>query len=168
MSWENKPVSLHRPLMLDNGISAPQVAKFSRHLSTDPLHDPYFIQSVGLRQPLSFVGFLCLGWENVWSNNTGYTASSLTRAWQKRGLPRWVTFIISSASLFQEGHVLSCSCAAVLMWEGKTAPAHQTLHVVTPAWLTLRAERKKYVLAGSTMIFLTRARLLQLLTDNGS
>ncbi|XP_052651558.1 heat shock factor protein 4 isoform X3 [Harpia harpyja] len=33
------------PLMLDNGISAPQVAKFSRHLSTDPLHDPYFIQS---------------------------------------------------------------------------------------------------------------------------
>ncbi|KFZ67997.1 Heat shock factor protein 4, partial [Podiceps cristatus] len=33
------------PLMLDNGISAPQVSKFSRHLSTDPLHDPYFIQS---------------------------------------------------------------------------------------------------------------------------
>lgn len=45
MYWENKPVSLHRPLMLDNGISAPQVSKFSRHLSTDPLHDPYFIQS---------------------------------------------------------------------------------------------------------------------------
>ncbi|XP_061863437.1 heat shock factor protein 4 [Colius striatus] len=33
------------PLMLDNGISAPQVSKFSRHLSTDPLQDPYFIQS---------------------------------------------------------------------------------------------------------------------------
>ncbi|KFV94488.1 Heat shock factor protein 4, partial [Fulmarus glacialis] len=33
------------PLMLDNGISAPQVSKFSRHLSTDPLHDAYFIQS---------------------------------------------------------------------------------------------------------------------------
>ncbi|NXF54100.1 HSF4 protein, partial [Oceanites oceanicus] len=33
------------PLMLDNGISAPQVSKFSRHLSTDALHDPYFIQS---------------------------------------------------------------------------------------------------------------------------
>ncbi|KFV58632.1 Heat shock factor protein 4, partial [Tyto alba] len=33
------------PLMLDNGISAPQVSKFSRHLSTEPLHDPYFIQS---------------------------------------------------------------------------------------------------------------------------
>ncbi|KAK2545702.1 Hsf4 [Columba livia] len=33
------------PLMLDNGISAPQVSKFSRHLSTDPLHEPYFIQS---------------------------------------------------------------------------------------------------------------------------
>ncbi|NXK24464.1 HSF4 protein, partial [Arenaria interpres] len=33
------------PLMLDNGISAPQVSKVSRHLSMDPLHDPYFIQS---------------------------------------------------------------------------------------------------------------------------
>ncbi|KFW88656.1 Heat shock factor protein 4, partial [Phalacrocorax carbo] len=33
------------PLMLDNGISAPQVSKFSRHSSMDPLHDPYFIQS---------------------------------------------------------------------------------------------------------------------------
>ncbi|NXA34708.1 HSF4 protein, partial [Eudromia elegans] len=33
------------PLMLDNGISTPQVPKFGRHLSTDPLHDPYFIQS---------------------------------------------------------------------------------------------------------------------------
>ncbi|XP_062356180.1 heat shock factor protein 4 [Cinclus cinclus] len=33
------------PLMLDNGISAPPVSKFSRHLSADPLHDPYFIQS---------------------------------------------------------------------------------------------------------------------------
>ncbi|NXL92621.1 HSF4 protein, partial [Alectura lathami] len=33
------------PLMLDNGLSAPQVSKFSRHLSVDPLHDPYFIQS---------------------------------------------------------------------------------------------------------------------------
>ncbi|KFQ44086.1 Heat shock factor protein 4, partial [Nestor notabilis] len=33
------------PLMLDNGISAPQVSKFSRHLSTDALHDSYFIQS---------------------------------------------------------------------------------------------------------------------------
>nr|XP_009676693.1 PREDICTED: heat shock factor protein 4 [Struthio camelus australis] len=34
------------PLMLDNGTSVPQVPKFSRHLSaTDPLHDPYFIQS---------------------------------------------------------------------------------------------------------------------------
>ncbi|NWX88848.1 HSF4 protein, partial [Nothoprocta pentlandii] len=33
------------PLMLDNGISTPQVPKFSRHLPTDPLHDPYFIQS---------------------------------------------------------------------------------------------------------------------------
>ncbi|XP_064526693.1 heat shock factor protein 4 isoform X3 [Pseudopipra pipra] len=33
------------PLMLDNGISTPPVSKFSRHLSADPLHDPYFIQS---------------------------------------------------------------------------------------------------------------------------
>ncbi|NXG50408.1 HSF4 protein, partial [Psilopogon haemacephalus] len=33
------------PLMLDNGISAPQVSKFSRHLPADALHDPYFIQS---------------------------------------------------------------------------------------------------------------------------
>uniref|UniRef100_A0A8B9FQ40 Heat shock transcription factor 4 n=1 Tax=Amazona collaria TaxID=241587 RepID=A0A8B9FQ40_9PSIT len=33
------------PLMLDNGIAAPQMSKFSRHLSTDPLPDPYFIQS---------------------------------------------------------------------------------------------------------------------------
>ncbi|NXF86784.1 HSF4 protein, partial [Eubucco bourcierii] len=33
------------PLMLDNGISAPQVSKFNRHLPADPLHDPYFIQS---------------------------------------------------------------------------------------------------------------------------
>ncbi|NXX94521.1 HSF4 protein, partial [Centropus bengalensis] len=33
------------PLMLDNGISAPQVSKFSRNLPADPLHDPYFIQS---------------------------------------------------------------------------------------------------------------------------
>ncbi|KFW75859.1 Heat shock factor protein 4, partial [Manacus vitellinus] len=32
------------PLMLDNGISTPPVSKF-RHLSADPLHDPYFIQS---------------------------------------------------------------------------------------------------------------------------
>ncbi|KAM6064189.1 LOW QUALITY PROTEIN: heat shock factor protein 4 [Theristicus caerulescens] len=42
----NKYIQLQcLPLMLDNGISAPQVSKFSRHLSTDPLHDPYFIQS---------------------------------------------------------------------------------------------------------------------------
>uniref|UniRef100_A0A8C3RH53 Heat shock transcription factor 4 n=1 Tax=Cyanoderma ruficeps TaxID=181631 RepID=A0A8C3RH53_9PASS len=41
----DKTVSLHRPLMLDNGISAPPVSKFSRHLSAEPLHDPYFIQS---------------------------------------------------------------------------------------------------------------------------
>ncbi|KAL9839701.1 heat shock factor protein 4 isoform 3-T3 [Geothlypis trichas] len=33
------------PLMLDNGISAPPVSKFSRHLSPEPLHEPYFIQS---------------------------------------------------------------------------------------------------------------------------
>ncbi|KAF2978858.1 hypothetical protein EK904_006107 [Melospiza melodia maxima] len=33
------------PLMLDNGISAPPVPKFSRHLSPEPLHEPYFIQS---------------------------------------------------------------------------------------------------------------------------
>ncbi|XP_067407980.1 heat shock factor protein 4 [Emydura macquarii macquarii] len=33
------------PLMLDDGSSAPQVSKFSRHLSVDPLHDSYFIQS---------------------------------------------------------------------------------------------------------------------------
>uniref|UniRef100_A0A8C3KT44 Heat shock transcription factor 4 n=1 Tax=Chrysolophus pictus TaxID=9089 RepID=A0A8C3KT44_CHRPC len=33
------------PLMLDNGLSAPQVSKFSRHLSADALHDAYFIQS---------------------------------------------------------------------------------------------------------------------------
>ncbi|XP_075796467.1 F-box/LRR-repeat protein 8 isoform X6 [Pelodiscus sinensis] len=33
------------PLMLDDGNSAPQVSKFSRHLSVDPLHDSYFIQS---------------------------------------------------------------------------------------------------------------------------
>ncbi|XP_035399310.1 heat shock factor protein 4 [Cygnus atratus] len=31
------------PLMLDNGLA--QVSKFSRHLPTDPLHDPCFIQS---------------------------------------------------------------------------------------------------------------------------
>uniref|UniRef100_A0A8B9PWN7 Heat shock transcription factor 4 n=1 Tax=Apteryx owenii TaxID=8824 RepID=A0A8B9PWN7_APTOW len=36
---------MKQPLMLDSGISTPQVPKFSRHLSTDPLHDPYFIQS---------------------------------------------------------------------------------------------------------------------------
>ncbi|XP_039359039.1 heat shock factor protein 4-like isoform X4 [Mauremys reevesii] len=33
------------PLMLDDGSSVPQVSKFSRHLSVDPLHDSYFIQS---------------------------------------------------------------------------------------------------------------------------
>ncbi|XP_054026199.1 heat shock factor protein 4 [Dryobates pubescens] len=33
------------PLMLDSGVSAPQVSKFSRHVPADPLHDPYFIQS---------------------------------------------------------------------------------------------------------------------------
>ncbi|OWK54094.1 Heat shock factor protein 4 [Lonchura striata] len=42
---EDKTISLHRPLMLDNGNSAPPVSKFSRHLSPEPLHDPYFIQS---------------------------------------------------------------------------------------------------------------------------
>ncbi|OXB57882.1 hypothetical protein ASZ78_009488 [Callipepla squamata] len=31
-------------LMLDNGLSAPQLSKFSRHLSVDALHDAYFIQ----------------------------------------------------------------------------------------------------------------------------
>lgn len=120
MCWENKPVSLHRPLMLDNRISAPQVSKFSWHLSTDPLRDPYFIQSVGLHQPLSFLGFLWPEWENVWSNNTDYTASSLARAWQRRrGLLSWVTFVISSAPLFQEGHTLACPRAAV---GGKGSP----------------------------------------------
>lgn len=58
---EDKPVSLHRPLMLDNGISAPPVSKFSRHLSADPLHDPYFIQSVGSAQPLSSLMALARG-----------------------------------------------------------------------------------------------------------
>lgn len=53
---EDKAVSLHRPLMLDNGISAPPMSKFSRHLSAEPLHDPYFIQSVGSAQPLSSGG----------------------------------------------------------------------------------------------------------------
>lgn len=76
---ENKPASLHRPLMLDNGISAPQVSKFSRHLPTDPLHDPYFIQSVGLRGLLSFVGFLWPGWKTtaeqvVWQEFGGEAA----------------------------------------------------------------------------------------------
>ncbi|XP_059569726.1 heat shock factor protein 4 [Alligator mississippiensis] len=33
------------PLILDDGSSAPQVSKFSRHLSVDLLHDSYFIQS---------------------------------------------------------------------------------------------------------------------------
>uniref|UniRef100_A0A8C0H2E5 Heat shock transcription factor 4 n=1 Tax=Chelonoidis abingdonii TaxID=106734 RepID=A0A8C0H2E5_CHEAB len=33
------------PLMLDDGSSAPQVSKFSQHLSVDPLQDSYFIQS---------------------------------------------------------------------------------------------------------------------------
>ncbi|XP_062997280.1 heat shock factor protein 4 [Elgaria multicarinata webbii] len=33
------------PLMLDDGNSAPQTSKFRRHLSLDPLHDSYFIQS---------------------------------------------------------------------------------------------------------------------------
>ncbi|KAJ7408978.1 heat shock transcription factor 4 [Willisornis vidua] len=36
---------MKQPLMLDNGISTPPVSKFTRHLPTDPLHDPYFIQS---------------------------------------------------------------------------------------------------------------------------
>lgn len=53
---EDKTVSLHRPLMLDNGISAPPVSKFSRHLSAEPLHEPYFIQSVGSAQPLTLWG----------------------------------------------------------------------------------------------------------------
>uniref|UniRef100_A0A8D0HPU1 Heat shock transcription factor 4 n=1 Tax=Sphenodon punctatus TaxID=8508 RepID=A0A8D0HPU1_SPHPU len=33
------------PLMLDDGNSAPQVSKFNRQLSMDPLHDAYFIES---------------------------------------------------------------------------------------------------------------------------
>lgn len=73
---ENKPASLHRPLMLDNGISAPQVSKFSRHLPTDPLHDPYFIQSVGLRGPLELCGISLARVEN----DRG--VSSLARVWQ--------------------------------------------------------------------------------------
>lgn len=51
------------------------------------------------------------------------------------------------------------------LWEGKADPAHQTLHGVTPAWLILRAERKKYVLEVGTMIFLTRAGFLRLPRD---
>lgn len=118
--WENKPVSPYRPLMLDNGISAPQVAKFSRHLSTDPLHDPYFIQSVGLRQPLSFVGFLWPGWKNVWSNNTDYRVSSLARVWQwgreEVCKSEWHLLFLQLPS-FREGHMLACACAAMFMWE---------------------------------------------------
>nr|XP_060644437.1 heat shock factor protein 4 [Anolis sagrei ordinatus] len=33
------------PLMLDDGNSAPPMTKFRKHLSLDPLHDSYFIQS---------------------------------------------------------------------------------------------------------------------------
>ncbi|XP_072374560.1 heat shock factor protein 4 isoform X5 [Scyliorhinus torazame] len=33
------------PLMLDDGSSAPPVPKYGRHLSIEPLQDPYFIQS---------------------------------------------------------------------------------------------------------------------------
>lgn len=39
--------------MLDSGLSAPQVSKFSRHLSADALHDAYFIQSVGVLRRVS-------------------------------------------------------------------------------------------------------------------
>uniref|UniRef100_A0ABM5EUB6 Heat shock factor protein 4 isoform X1 n=1 Tax=Pogona vitticeps TaxID=103695 RepID=A0ABM5EUB6_9SAUR len=34
-----------RPLMLDDGNPVPQMTKYRRHLSLDPLHDSYFIQS---------------------------------------------------------------------------------------------------------------------------
>lgn len=130
--WENKPVSPYRPLMLDNGISAPQVAKFSRHLSTDPLHDPYFIQSVGLRQPLSFVGFLWPGWKNVWSNNTDYRISSLARVWQWRReevcKSEWHLLFLQLLC-FREGHMLAYACAAVFMWEAMgCGRERQTLH----------------------------------------
>lgn len=74
---EDKPVSLHRPLMLDNGISAPPASKFSRHLSADPLHDPYFIQSVGSPQPPSPGGWLWPGGEMF-----DYGVSNLARVWQ--------------------------------------------------------------------------------------
>lgn len=51
------------------------------------------------------------------------------------------------------------------LWEGKADPAHQTLHAVTPGWLTSRAERKKYDLEVGTLVFLTRARFLPSLKD---
>lgn len=61
--------------MLDNGLAAPQVSKFSRHLPTDPLHDPYFIQSVGWLQASG--NFFGQGWENVWGSNKDFRVKSL-------------------------------------------------------------------------------------------
>lgn len=65
--------------MLDNGISVPPASKFSRHLSADPLHDPYFIQSVGSPQPPSPGGWLWPGGEMF-----DYGVSNLARVWQWR------------------------------------------------------------------------------------
>lgn len=77
---EDESVSLHRPLMLDNGISAPPVSKFSRHLSPEPLHEPYFIQSVGAASgPL---GWLWLG--GMLEAIIDYGVSNLARVWQWR------------------------------------------------------------------------------------
>ncbi|XP_060110238.1 heat shock factor protein 4 isoform X3 [Heteronotia binoei] len=41
----NAGIKRKLPLMLDDGNSASQVSKFRRHLSMDPLHESYFIQS---------------------------------------------------------------------------------------------------------------------------
>ncbi|KAH0619493.1 hypothetical protein JD844_000153 [Phrynosoma platyrhinos] len=41
----NPGIKRKLPLMLDDGNSAPPMTKFRKHLSLDPLHDSYFIQS---------------------------------------------------------------------------------------------------------------------------
>ncbi|CAI5782074.1 shock factor 4 [Podarcis lilfordi] len=44
-SPSNAGIKRKLPLMLDDGNSAPQMTKFRKHLSLDPIHDSYFIQS---------------------------------------------------------------------------------------------------------------------------
>ncbi|NWI11954.1 HSF4 protein, partial [Crypturellus soui] len=64
------------PLMLDNGISTPQVPKFGRHLSTDPLHDPYFIQSPST-EPASCLSSPAIAGGPIISDVTEASPSSL-------------------------------------------------------------------------------------------